>query len=124
MYAIVKVFVESYYNRGNGHVCAKFYILLYNHFHLPYFHMIIQWNPGHKTKIICVRRFDQRICRLVRRERISRVRNSVLCLVGYGLEVTPDSITFLYERQRPQSKEACFGSIECIWHGIGMYRYV
>ena len=38
-----------------------------------------------------------------RRERISRVRNSVLCLVGYGLEVTPDSITFLYERQGPQS---------------------
>ncbi|CAK8985394.1 Exosome complex component RRP4 (Exosome component 2) (Ribosomal RNA-processing protein 4) [Durusdinium trenchii] len=32
------------------------------------------------------------------RERISRVRNSVLCLVGYGLEITPDSITFLYEQ--------------------------
>ncbi|CAE7515158.1 Exosc2 [Symbiodinium necroappetens] len=32
------------------------------------------------------------------RERISRVRNAVLCLVGHGLEVTPESITFLYEQ--------------------------
>mmetsp|Transcript_49709 Transcript_49709/g.93042 ORF Transcript_49709/g.93042 Transcript_49709/m.93042 type:complete len:230 (-) Transcript_49709:53-742(-) len=32
------------------------------------------------------------------RERISRVRNAVLCLVGHGLEVTPDSISFLYEQ--------------------------
>lgn len=40
------------------------------------------------------------------RERISRVRNSVLCLVGYGLEVTPDSITFLYERSQKMELQA------------------
>eukprot|EP00435_Cladocopium_sp_Y103_P069515 s115_g33.t1 len=40
------------------------------------------------------------------KERISRVRNSVLCLVGYGLEVTPDSITFLYERSQKLQLQA------------------
>eukprot|EP00931_Biecheleriopsis_adriatica_P055927 TRINITY_DN33156_c0_g1_i1.p1 TRINITY_DN33156_c0_g1~~TRINITY_DN33156_c0_g1_i1.p1 ORF type:complete len:339 (+),score=78.90 TRINITY_DN33156_c0_g1_i1:93-1109(+) len=34
------------------------------------------------------------------RERISRVRNAILCLAAHGLEVTPESITFLYEQSR------------------------
>lgn len=34
------------------------------------------------------------------RERICRVRNAVLCLAGHGLEVTPDSIVFLYEQSK------------------------
>ncbi|CAJ1406611.1 unnamed protein product [Effrenium voratum] len=34
------------------------------------------------------------------RERISRIRNAVLCLVGHGLEVTPDSITRLYDKSQ------------------------
>lgn len=40
------------------------------------------------------------------RERICRVRNAVLALAAHGLEVTPDSISFLYEQSRQRGLAA------------------
>ncbi|CAE8638525.1 unnamed protein product [Polarella glacialis] len=34
------------------------------------------------------------------RERICRVRNAVLCLAAHSLEVTPDSISFVFENSK------------------------
>eukprot|EP00930_Biecheleria_cincta_P050950 TRINITY_DN36101_c0_g1_i1.p1 TRINITY_DN36101_c0_g1~~TRINITY_DN36101_c0_g1_i1.p1 ORF type:complete len:352 (-),score=50.59 TRINITY_DN36101_c0_g1_i1:36-1055(-) len=34
------------------------------------------------------------------RERITRVRNAVQCLATHGLEVTPDTITFVYDQSK------------------------